>query len=85
MHRDLPFFLVFLNSVKEACIILNLNIHSSFLKDVLQSVSEHLLATALNDIGIYKLAQKDVEVLFNLRTNWPNTKNSASLRKEQLH
>ncbi|ERE88431.1 RAD50-interacting protein 1 [Cricetulus griseus] len=61
--------------VKEACIILNLNIGSALLlKDVLQSASEHLSATAaLNEVGIYKLAQQDVEILLNLRTNWPNT------------
>ncbi|CAH7473404.1 Rint1 [Phodopus roborovskii] len=60
--------------VKEACIVLNLNIGSALLlKDVLQS-SEHLPATAsLNEVGIYKLAQQDVEILLNLRTNWPNT------------
>ncbi|XP_040591087.1 RAD50-interacting protein 1 isoform X2 [Mesocricetus auratus] len=61
--------------VKEACIVLNLNIGSALLlKDVLQSASEHLPATAaLNEVGIYKLAQQDVEILLNLRTNWPNT------------
>ncbi|XP_059113178.1 RAD50-interacting protein 1 isoform X3 [Peromyscus eremicus] len=61
--------------VKEACIILNLNTGSALLlKDVLQSSSEHLPATAaLNEVGIYKLAQQDVEILLNLRTNWPNT------------
>ncbi|XP_037059491.1 RAD50-interacting protein 1 isoform X5 [Peromyscus leucopus] len=61
--------------VKEACIVLNLNTGSALLlKDVLQSASEHLPATAaLNEVGIYKLAQQDVEILLNLRTNWPNT------------
>ncbi|KAH0513697.1 RAD50-interacting protein 1 [Microtus ochrogaster] len=61
--------------VKEACIVLNLNIGSALLlKDVLQSASEHVPATAaLNEVGIYKLAQQDVEILLNLRTNWPNT------------
>nr|KAF6338446.1 RAD50 interactor 1 [Pipistrellus kuhlii] len=61
--------------VKEACIILNLNIGSALLlKDVLQSASEQPPATAaLNEIGIYKLAPQDVEILLNLRTNWPNT------------
>ncbi|XP_045144721.1 RAD50-interacting protein 1 isoform X1 [Echinops telfairi] len=61
--------------VKEACIVLNLNIGSALLlKDVLQSASEQPPATAaLNEIGIYKLAQQDVEILLNLRTNWPNT------------
>lgn len=61
--------------VKEACIILNLNIGSALLlKDVLQSTSEQPPATAaLNEIGIYKLAPQDVEILLNLRTNWPNT------------
>ncbi|KAF7485834.1 RAD50-interacting protein 1 isoform X5 [Marmota monax] len=61
--------------VKEACIVLNLNIGSALLlKDVLQSASGQLTATAaLNEVGIYKLAQQDVEILLNLRTNWPNT------------
>ncbi|XP_077018146.1 RAD50-interacting protein 1 isoform X1 [Tamandua tetradactyla] len=61
--------------VKEACIILNMNIGSALLlKDVLQSASEQPPATAaLNEVGIYKLAQQDVEILLNLRTNWPNT------------
>ncbi|XP_052029013.1 RAD50-interacting protein 1 isoform X2 [Apodemus sylvaticus] len=61
--------------VKEACIVLNLNIGSALLlKDVLQSASEHVPATAaLNEVGVYKLAQQDVEILLNLRTNWPNT------------
>lgn len=64
-----------LNSVKEACIVLNLNIGSALLlKDVLQSASGRPPATeALNEVGIYKLAQQDVEILLNLRTNWPNT------------
>ncbi|XP_034375632.1 RAD50-interacting protein 1 isoform X2 [Arvicanthis niloticus] len=61
--------------VKEACIVLNLNVGSALLlKDVLQSSSEHIPATAaLNEVGVYKLAQQDVEILLNLRTNWPNT------------
>lgn len=60
--------------VKEACIVLNLNIGSALLlKDVLQSASKHIPATAaLNEVGVYKLAQQDVEILLNLRTNWPN-------------
>lgn len=68
-------FFFFLNSVKEACIVLNLNIGSALLlKDVLQSASGQPPATeALNEVGIYKLAQQDVEILLNLRTNWPNT------------
>uniref|UniRef100_A0A2K6FAW0 RAD50-interacting protein 1 n=1 Tax=Propithecus coquereli TaxID=379532 RepID=A0A2K6FAW0_PROCO len=61
--------------VKEACIVLNLNIGSALLlKDVLQSASGQIPTTAaLNEVGIYKLAQQDVEILLNLRTNWPNT------------
>ncbi|XP_055139557.1 RAD50-interacting protein 1 isoform X2 [Symphalangus syndactylus] len=61
--------------IKEACIVLNLNVGSALLlKDVLQSASGQLPATAaLNEVGIYKLAQQDVEILLNLRTNWPNT------------
>ncbi|XP_069085954.1 RAD50-interacting protein 1 [Pleurodeles waltl] len=71
--------------VKEACIILNLKVGSALLlKDVLQSASESgngigtntkqsPATAALNEVGVYKLAQQDVEILFNLRTNWPNT------------
>ncbi|KAM8972102.1 RAD50-interacting protein 1 [Pelodytes ibericus] len=71
--------------VKEASIILNLNVGPALLlKDVLQSATEsgqrsssnNKLPTstaALNELGIYKLAPPDVEILFNLRTNWPNT------------
>ncbi|XP_069443973.1 RAD50-interacting protein 1 isoform X1 [Ovis canadensis] len=59
--------------VKEACILLNLNVGSALLlRDVLQSASGQPPATAaLNEVGIYKLAQQDVEILLNLRTNWP--------------
>ncbi|XP_072509199.1 RAD50-interacting protein 1 [Notamacropus eugenii] len=61
--------------IKEACIVLNLNVGSALLlKDVLQSAIEEPIATAaLNELGIYKLAPQDVEILLNLRTNWPNT------------
>uniref|UniRef100_A0A8C5R606 RAD50-interacting protein 1 n=1 Tax=Leptobrachium leishanense TaxID=445787 RepID=A0A8C5R606_9ANUR len=71
--------------VKEACIILNLNVGPALLlKDVLQSASENMeksnlnnklptATAALNELGVYKLAPRDVEILFNLRTNWPNT------------
>lgn len=69
------FFFFFSNSVKEACIVLNLNTGCALLlRDVLQSTSGQPPATAaLNEVGIYKLAQQDVEILLNLRTNWPNT------------
>ncbi|XP_015685160.1 RAD50-interacting protein 1, partial [Protobothrops mucrosquamatus] len=71
--------------IKEACIVLNLNIGSALLlRDVLQSAPETrtginfpsnqpTAVAALNELGIYKLAPKDVEILLNLRTNWPNT------------
>ncbi|XP_062990236.1 RAD50-interacting protein 1 isoform X1 [Elgaria multicarinata webbii] len=71
--------------IKEACIVLNLNVGSALLlKDVLQSAAENRTGTilnsnqptamaALNELGIYKLAQQDVEILLNLRTNWPIT------------
>uniref|UniRef100_A0A8C7E6E2 RAD50-interacting protein 1 n=1 Tax=Naja naja TaxID=35670 RepID=A0A8C7E6E2_NAJNA len=71
--------------IKEACIVLNLNIGSALLlKDVLQTATESrtgiafnsnqpTAVAALNELGIYKLAPKDVEILLNLRTNWPNT------------
>lgn len=73
----------FPSSIKEACIILNLNVGSALLlKDVLQSASENettlqpnqpSATAALNELGVYKLAQKDVEILLNLRASWPNT------------
>ncbi|KAM4747413.1 RAD50-interacting protein 1 [Rhinophrynus dorsalis] len=69
--------------VKEACIILNLNMGPALLlRDVLHSGVERMdgltdklpsAIAALNELGIYKLAPQDVEILFNLRTNWPNT------------
>nr|XP_056702453.1 RAD50-interacting protein 1 [Euleptes europaea] len=71
--------------IKEACIVLNLNVGSALLlKDVLHSAAENRSGTvlnsnqptavaALNELGIYKLAKQDVEILLNLRTNWPNT------------
>ncbi|XP_044279187.1 RAD50-interacting protein 1 isoform X2 [Varanus komodoensis] len=71
--------------IKEACNVLNLNVGSALLlKDVLQSAAENRTETilnssqptaiaALNELGIYKLAQQDVEILLNLRTNWPIT------------
>ncbi|XP_065514377.1 RAD50-interacting protein 1 isoform X2 [Caloenas nicobarica] len=68
--------------IKEACIILNLNIGSALLlKDVLQLASENetlnpnqpSATAALNELGVYKLSQKDVEILLNLRAGWPNT------------
>lgn len=72
-------------SVKEACIILNLGMGPALLlRDVLQSAPHNgdstdinsnvpSSAAALNELGIYKLAPQDVEILFHLRTNWPNT------------
>ncbi|XP_043944466.1 RAD50-interacting protein 1 isoform X2 [Protopterus annectens] len=70
--------------IKEACILLTLNVGCALLlKDFLQSSAEHGLedgdiqqpsiTAALNEVGIYKLAPQDVEILLNLRTNWPNT------------
>lgn len=60
--------------------MLNLNVGSALLlKDVLQSTTGNISSdqppamAALNELGIYKLAQQDVEILLNLRTNWPNT------------
>ena len=75
MEISFPSCSFFLNSVKEACILLNLNVGSALpLRDVLQSTSGQPPSTAaLNEVGIYKLAQQDVEILLNLRTNWPNT------------
>lgn len=76
---------VFCFSVKEGCIVLTLGIGPALLlKDVLQTAAHNMDSTAinskvpsaiaaLNELGIYKLAPQDVEILFNLRTNWPNT------------
>lgn len=74
--------LFFFSSIKEACIILNLNVGSALLlKDVLQSAADNetfkpnqpSATAALNELGVYKLAQQDVEILLNLRASWPNT------------
>lgn len=74
----------YFKQVKEACIILNLNVGSALLlREVLQATSGTMTDTtniqqptasaALNEIGIYKLAPQDVEILLNLRTNWPSS------------
>lgn len=82
---EMASFLFSFHSIKEACIVLNLNVGSALLlKDVLQLATENRTGTilnsdqptavaALNELGIYKLAQQDVEILLNLRTNWPVT------------
>ncbi|XP_038667529.1 RAD50-interacting protein 1 isoform X2 [Scyliorhinus canicula] len=75
----------YFKQVKEACVILNLNVGSALLlREVLQTASGKMTdavayseqptaIAALNEIGVYKLAPQDVEILLNLRTNWPST------------
>ncbi|XP_078409312.1 RAD50-interacting protein 1 isoform X1 [Cetorhinus maximus] len=75
----------YFKQVKEACVILNLNVGSALLlREVLQTASGNMTdavayseqptaIAALNEIGVYKLAPQDVEILLNLRTNWPST------------
>ncbi|XP_042191610.1 RAD50-interacting protein 1 [Callorhinchus milii] len=73
----------YFKQIKEACIVLNLNMGSALLlREMLQTpsnsdtVSNSKLPSAtaaLNEIGVFKLAPRDVEILLNLRTNWPNT------------
>ncbi|XP_023648931.2 RAD50-interacting protein 1 [Paramormyrops kingsleyae] len=71
----------YFKQVKEACIILTLNLGSALLlRDVLQqnqeadggsSASQPLRESALNELGVYRLAASDVEILLGLRASWP--------------
>lgn len=70
-------------SVKEACIILSLNIGSALLlRDVLQQAEEEedsvtpdpqrpAPEAALNELGVFRLAACDVRILLSLRASWP--------------
>ncbi|XP_064200784.1 RAD50-interacting protein 1 isoform X2 [Anguilla rostrata] len=73
----------FFKHVKEACIILSLNIGSALLlRDVLQRAEEEEESvtpdpqrpspeSALNELGVYRLAPCDVQILLSLRASWP--------------
>uniref|UniRef100_A0AAY4BSP9 RAD50-interacting protein 1 n=1 Tax=Denticeps clupeoides TaxID=299321 RepID=A0AAY4BSP9_9TELE len=72
----------FFKHVKEACIILTLNVGSALLlRDVLREAEEHDPVTpggqqpspqsALNEQGVYQLAPSDVLILLGLRASWP--------------
>ncbi|KAG9332896.1 hypothetical protein JZ751_014426 [Albula glossodonta] len=73
----------FFKHVKEACIILSLNVGSALLlRDVLQQAEEEeegLPAdpqrpspeSTLNELGVYRLAPCDVQILLSLRASWP--------------
>ncbi|KAL4625057.1 RAD50-interacting protein 1 [Arapaima gigas] len=73
----------FFKHVKEACIILTLSTGSAFLlRDVLQQSQEEggafasenqqpLPESALNELGVYRLAPCDVLILLSLRASWP--------------
>uniref|UniRef100_A0A8C9W3W3 RAD50-interacting protein 1 n=1 Tax=Scleropages formosus TaxID=113540 RepID=A0A8C9W3W3_SCLFO len=73
----------FFKHVKEACIILTLNVGSALLlRDVLQQSQEEgenfsseaqkpLPESALNELGVYRLAPCDVLILLSLRASWP--------------
>uniref|UniRef100_A0AAR2JBT6 RAD50-interacting protein 1 n=1 Tax=Pygocentrus nattereri TaxID=42514 RepID=A0AAR2JBT6_PYGNA len=75
----------FFKHVKEACIILNLKVGPALLLcDVLKLAEEGLEdeaslrpqqptpESALNELGVYKLAPSDVQILLNLRSAWLN-------------
>ncbi|KAJ8262346.1 hypothetical protein GJAV_G00165400 [Gymnothorax javanicus] len=71
--------------VKEACIILSLNVGSALLlREVLQQEEEDdeesvvtsdpqrpAAQAALNELGVYRLAPADVRLLLGLRASWP--------------
>ncbi|XP_077355279.1 RAD50-interacting protein 1 [Festucalex cinctus] len=74
----------FFKHVKEACIILCLNVGSAILlRDLIKESSsaegtrdwagrdDPSPQSALNELGIYYLAPCDVLILFNLRASWP--------------
>ncbi|XP_039625817.1 RAD50-interacting protein 1 [Polypterus senegalus] len=71
----------YFKQIKEACIILTLNVGSALLlRDLLRQdrgvqvaalPSEPSPEAALNELGIYRLAASDITILLNLRTNWP--------------
>uniref|UniRef100_A0A8C7IN33 RAD50-interacting protein 1 n=1 Tax=Oncorhynchus kisutch TaxID=8019 RepID=A0A8C7IN33_ONCKI len=74
----------FFKHVKEACVILCLNVGSALLlRDVLRQAEEDeeepgtpdgkqpSPTSALNELGVYRLAPCDVLILLNLRASWP--------------
>ncbi|KAM7366778.1 hypothetical protein PAMP_014724 [Pampus punctatissimus] len=72
----------FFKHVKEACIILCLNVGSAILlRNFLKESEEEMRAwagggdsppeSALNELGVYCLAPCDVLILLNLRASWP--------------
>ncbi|KAG7455788.1 hypothetical protein MATL_G00244810 [Megalops atlanticus] len=73
----------FFKHVKEACIILTLPVGSALLlRDVLNQAEEEEEAltpdsqrpapeSALNELGVYRLAPVDVQILLGLRASWP--------------
>lgn len=72
--------------MKEACIVLNLRVGPALLLcDVLKQAEEEpeegeaslrpqqsTPESALNELGVYKLAPRDVQILLNLRSAWLN-------------
>ncbi|KAL0967195.1 hypothetical protein UPYG_G00249030 [Umbra pygmaea] len=73
----------FFKHVKEACIILSLSVGSALLlRDVLKQAQEDSEpetpegqrpnpVSALNELGVFRLAPGDVLILLNLRASWP--------------
>ncbi|XP_062373666.1 RAD50-interacting protein 1 [Sardina pilchardus] len=71
----------FFKHVKEACIILTLNVGPALLlRDLLRETEEELFApegqqpspeSALNEQGVYRLTPYDVSILLGLRASWP--------------
>ncbi|XP_076152379.1 RAD50-interacting protein 1 [Alosa pseudoharengus] len=71
----------FFKQVKEACIILTLNVGPALLlRDVLREAEDELFVpeslqpspeAALNELGVYRLPPYDVSILLGLRASWP--------------
>lgn len=78
--RHLTLFPPFRVSVKEACIILTLNMGSALLlRDLLRETEEMIgpeeqqpsPEAALNEQGVFRLTPYDVTILLGLRASWP--------------
>ena len=68
-------------SVKEACILLTLNVGPALLlRDLLRQAEEDTAVlegqqpspeAALNEMGVFRLTPYDVSILLGLRASWP--------------
>ncbi|KAL2102119.1 hypothetical protein ACEWY4_001287 [Coilia grayii] len=70
----------FFKHVKEACIILTLNVGAALLLQDLLREAEEIIAlesqqpspeAALNELGVFRLTPYDVSILVGLRASWP--------------